>query len=88
MHDRLFASQRELSPDAYERFAKEIGLDVRRFQESLRSGRAKPRIEEDQRLAARIGAQATPTMFVNGERVEGAVPFATLKAVIDRKLGL
>jgi protein-disulfide isomerase len=88
MHDRIFASQRELSPDAYERFAKEIGLDVRRFQESVRSGRAKPRIEEDQKLAARIGAQATPTLFVNGERVEGAVPFATLKAVIDRKLGL
>jgi protein-disulfide isomerase len=88
MHDRLFAGQRELSPAAYERFAKEIGLDVRRFQESLRSGRAKARIQEDQQLAARIGAQATPTLFVNGERVEGAVPFATLKAVIDRKLGM
>jgi protein-disulfide isomerase len=88
MHDRLFSSQRELSPDAYERFAREIGLDLRRFQESVRSGQGQARIEDDQRLAARIGAQATPTMFVNGEKVEGAVPFATLKAVIDRKLGM
>jgi protein-disulfide isomerase len=87
MHDRLFAAQRELSPDAYQRFAKELGLDLRRFQESVRSGKARARIEEDQKLASRIGAQATPTMFVNGEKVEGAVPFATLKAVIDRKLG-
>jgi protein-disulfide isomerase len=87
MHDRLFQSQRELSPAAYERFAKELGLDVRRFQESLRSGRARARIAEDQQLASRVGADATPTLFVNGERVEGAVPFATLKAVIDRKLG-
>jgi protein-disulfide isomerase len=86
MHDRIFASQRELSQDAYQRFAREIGLDLRRFQESLRSGKARARIEEDQRLAARIGAQATPTLFVNGEKVEGAVPFSTLKAVIDRKL--
>ncbi len=86
MHDRLFASQRELAPDAYDRFARELGLDLRRFQESSRSDKARVRIEEDQRLAARIGAQATPTMFVNGEKVEGAVPFATLKAVIDRKL--
>ncbi len=86
MHDRLFASQRELSPDAYERIAKELGLDVRRFQESIRSGKSQARIEDDQRLAARVGAQGTPTMFVNGEKVEGAVPFATLKAVIDRKL--
>jgi protein-disulfide isomerase len=87
MHDRLFAGQRELSADSYERFAKEIGLDVRRFQESVRSGRARPRIQEDQKLAARIGAEATPTLFVNGERVEGAVPFQTLKPIIDRKLG-
>ena len=86
MHDRLFASQRELSPEAYERFAREIGLDLRRFQDSVRAGKSAARIEEDQRLASRIGAEATPTMFVNGERVEGAVPFATLKAVIDRKL--
>ncbi len=87
MHDRLFASQQELSPDTYERLARELGLDLRRFKEASASSKALARIEEDQRLAARVGAQGTPTMFVNGEKVEGAVPFATLKAVIDRKLG-
>jgi protein-disulfide isomerase len=86
MHDRLFASQQQLSPDLYDRAAGELGLDVRKFQEATRSGRGKTRIAEDQRLAAQIGAQATPTMFVNGEKVEGAVPFEMLKAVIDRKL--
>jgi protein-disulfide isomerase len=86
MHDKLFAAQRELSPDLYERTAKELGLDLRKFQEATRSGRARTRIQEDQQIAARIGAQATPTMFVNGEKVEGAVPFEVLKAVIDRKL--
>jgi protein-disulfide isomerase len=86
MHDRLFAAQRELSPQTYERAAQEIGLDLRKFQLALRSGSARSRILEDQRVAAQIGAQATPTMFVNGEKVEGAVPFEQLKAVIDRKL--
>jgi protein-disulfide isomerase len=88
MHDRLFASQRELSDASYQRIAQELGLDMGRFESALKSGRGQTRIEDDQRLAARIGAQATPTMFVNGEKVEGAVPFATLKAVIDRKLGM
>jgi protein-disulfide isomerase len=86
MHDRLFASQQQLSPDLYERTAREIGLDLRRFQDATRSGRGKTRILEDQAVAARIGAQATPTMFVNGEKVEGAVPFEMLKGVIDRSL--
>jgi protein-disulfide isomerase len=88
MHDRLFAAQRELSPDTYERIAKDLGLDLRRFQESVRAGKGQSRIEQDQQLASRVGAGGTPTMFVNGEKVEGAVPFATLKAVIDRKLGM
>ncbi|HEX9049973.1 MAG TPA: thioredoxin domain-containing protein [Anaeromyxobacter sp.] len=86
MHDLLFASQRELSPDLYDRAARELGLDLRKFQDATRSGRLKGRIQEDQQIAARIGAQATPTMFVNGEKIEGAVPFETVKAVIDRKL--
>jgi protein-disulfide isomerase len=87
MHDRLFAAQRELSPDTYERIAKDIGLDLRKFKSAMESSRPRERIQQDQALAARIGANATPTMFVNGEKVEGAVPFAMLKAVIDRKLG-
>jgi protein-disulfide isomerase len=86
MHDRLFTAQRELSPATYERIARELGLDLRRFETATRTGKFRPRIQDDQQLAARIGAQATPTMFVNGEKVEGAVPFATLKAIIDRKL--
>jgi protein-disulfide isomerase len=88
MHDKLFASQRELSDASYQRIAQELGLDMSRFDSALKSSRGQTRIDDDQRLAARIGAQATPTMFVNGEKVEGAVPFATLKAVIDRKLGM
>jgi protein-disulfide isomerase len=34
----------------------------------------------------KLGVDATPTMFVNGERLSGAVPEAELRAVIDRAL--
>jgi hypothetical protein len=30
--------------------------------------------------------EATPTMFVNGEKVDGALPIAELRAVLDRAL--
>ena len=86
MHARLFEGQRALSDGLYDQIAKEIGLDVRRFDEARRSGRGRARIAEDQALAARIGARATPTMFVNGVKVEGAVPFEQLKAVVDQQL--
>jgi protein-disulfide isomerase len=87
MHDRLFAAQQRLSePELFASLAREIGLDMNRYQASIASGRGRARVAEDQAMAARAGIDATPTMLVNGERVAGAVPFADLKATIDRKL--
>jgi protein-disulfide isomerase len=87
MHDKMFAGQQELSPAAYERWARELGLDMSRFKAALNSEKLRTRIQEDDQLATRLGIDGTPTMAVNGELVVGAVPFETLKAVIDRKLG-
>ncbi len=86
MHEKLFANQTALSPDGYERWAKEIGLDMGRFRESLRSQKNRARIDEDVSLAQRIGATGTPTFFVNGQKIEGAVPFEQFKQVVDREL--
>ncbi len=33
-----------------------------------------------------IGVQATPTMFVNGQEVDGALPVAEIRAILDRAL--
>jgi protein-disulfide isomerase len=86
MHDALFADQKALNADGLERAARRVGLDLKAWKAAVASGRAKARIAEDQALANRVGANGTPTMFVNGEKVEGAVPFETLKAAIDRAL--
>jgi protein-disulfide isomerase len=86
MHDKMFGAQQELSPAAYERWARELGLDVGRFKAAVASGKFKARIQEDDAQAGRLGIDGTPTMVINGEKVVGAVPFENLKAVIDRKL--
>ena len=33
-----------------------------------------------------LGVEATPTMFVNGEKVDGALPIGEIRAVLDRAL--
>jgi len=86
MHDKMFAAQGELSPASYEKWARELGLDVARFKASIASGRNTARIDADDGQASAIGINGTPTMVVNGEKVVGAVPFENLKAVIDRQL--
>jgi len=87
MHDKLFASQRDFGqPDVFARIARDAGLDLNAFQASLASGKGRQRVLEDQSIAQRMGVQATPTMMINGEKLEGAVGFDVLKSVIDRKL--
>jgi protein-disulfide isomerase len=86
MHDKLFQNQQALSPAVYIQLAKELGLDLARFDAARQSDRALSRIKEDVALAGRMGVNGTPTMFVNGERVVGAVQFDALKPVIDRQL--
>jgi hypothetical protein len=33
-----------------------------------------------------VGVSATPTLFVNGEKVDGVIPIAELRAMLDRAL--
>ena len=36
--------------------------------------------------AERVGVEATPTLFINGEKIDGAVPVSELRAALDRAL--
>ena len=33
-----------------------------------------------------LGVEATPTMFVNGEKVDGALPIAEIRSILDRAM--
>jgi protein-disulfide isomerase len=86
MHERLFKNQGSLGPSQYEQWAKEIGLEPRKFQASLASEKAKARIQEDSQLGNSVGANGTPTAFVNCRQVVGAVPYEAFKRVVDEEI--
>lgn len=80
MEERLFDGMRDLGPETYLRFAREIGLDVARFTREMEDHTHRDRIQQDQRLANRLGARGTPNFFLNGRKMPGAAPidrFAT-----------
>ena len=86
MHDRLFAKQQELSPAYYEQVAKEIGLDVAKWKASVESHSGQALIQADMSAGSAVGANGTPTFFINGKRLVGAMPFESFKQVIDEEL--
>lgn len=66
MHDRIFAAQQELNPETIRRIAKEIGLDMNRFDRDLNSRELAARLETDIADGRQAGVRGTPALFING----------------------
>jgi protein-disulfide isomerase len=87
MHDRIFANQSSMSPEKYVEYAREIGLDIEKFEKDVASADVKKKVDGDAAEAARLGVTGTPAFFVNGRYLSGAKPFESFKAMIDAETG-
>jgi len=85
MHEKLFADQKSLTADTFEKYAKEIGLNVPKWKEALKNPKHEQTIQKDQALAAQLGATGTPAFFINGRKVSGAQPIDNFKRLIDEE---
>jgi protein-disulfide isomerase len=86
MHDKIFENQRDLAATTLERYARELGLDVERYQRDIESVAVKKRIDDDMQQARDLSVTGTPAFFINGRFLSGAQPFANFKRVIDSAL--
>ena len=66
MHDSLLEDQGHLDDPHLWRRARELGLDLERFEADRRSEDAAARVERDFRSGIRAGVTTTPTQFVEG----------------------
>jgi protein-disulfide isomerase len=85
MHAKLFANQRELSPDNYKKWAEELKLDVPRFEKDMNSPEVQAQVEKEMSEARTAEVTGTPTIFVNGKRLQQR-SFDGFKAAIDAAL--
>jgi protein-disulfide isomerase len=87
MHDKLFANQRALEPANLEAYARELGLDIPRFQADMASPASAAIVERDTELGNGVGVTSTPAVYINGRKLPGgAVPIENFKALIDEEL--
>jgi len=86
MHDILFANQTALEEKNILNYAKEIGLDMNKFREDLKSSKVQEVLDSDKRIAERLGIGGTPTFFINGKQIFGAKPYEEFKAIIEEEL--
>jgi protein-disulfide isomerase len=98
MHDRLFENQKALEPAMLTAHAQAIGLDAKKFQSCLDSGKFAADIRKDMADANKIGITGTPTTVIgltqpNDSKIKvvkvirGAQTLAAFKDAIDSVSG-
>ena len=96
MHDRLFANQNALGPEALSKHAEALGLDTIQFKECLDSEKHAAQIKAAMAEGQKAGITGTPGFllgFIEADgkvratkNIPGAVPYANFKAAIDEML--
>jgi protein-disulfide isomerase len=86
-HDKLYASQAgenrgAFSKDNLKRFGAELSLGPS-FASCVDSGQFAQNVHDDTMAGEGRGVNATPTLFVNGRKIEGAATFEQLRTIID-----
>lgn len=81
MHDVLLDSQailpEKLTPEFFAILAGRAGVDLVALQDCLARPATAGVVRADFLTGVTAGVRGTPTFFVNGEKVEGVVPFAS-----------
>ena len=68
MHDLLFKNQDDLQTANLDDYAKQLGLDVKRFKADMDSKETEKKIEADIAEGHAVGVDSTPSIYVNDRR--------------------
>lgn len=93
LHDLIFENQRDLTKDnltaSISRFAGQVEkLDRPRFDACVATRRTSPTVEQDLSFAKKHGLTGTPTLFMNGRRVQNVSEAVHLRSLIRQNESL
>jgi len=100
MHNLVFESQSSWETlsgsertEMFVSYAQQLGIDEAKFTKDLASSSVTKKIAFDQALGKKVGVDATPTFYLNGEKLDEATSSAIvqgssteLKKLLDQKL--
>jgi protein-disulfide isomerase len=85
-HDKLFENQSSLDRAALEKYAQQIGLDMTLFRKALVTKQFASKVAADMKLGGQVAVQGTPTLYLNGRRVQNPTAEAEVFKLIDEAL--
>jgi protein-disulfide isomerase len=85
-HRNLLTVPGDLSDDDFKQRAAGLGLDGAKLGECVGSGRFDKDVNEAREAGSRIGVTGTPTFFINGRMLSGALPVEEFRQIVDEEL--
>jgi len=87
LHDLMFQEQDRLAVKDLKVAAARLGMDQKKFDLCLDSGRYTEQVQNDMDEGGRVGVTGTPSLFLNGVPLDGgAVPYEKIAKAIEKEL--
>lgn len=69
-HDKVFENYNKLNDKMLDEIAEQVGLDMGKFKKDIKDPALQRKVQQDQQEGNSIGVRGTPTIFVNGRRLQ------------------
>lgn len=85
-YDIVYRNQDTIDKESLKKYAKELKLDTKKFNQCLDDEKYNEEVEKDIKDGVEAGVTGTPATFINGRKVVGAQPFEVFQEIIDEEL--
>jgi protein-disulfide isomerase len=82
----MYANARIINRTTALTWAKELGLDLAKFTQVLDAPETAAAVKRDMADGTRAAVSATPTIFINGKKYQGAIEVGQLMPIIQNEL--
>ena len=82
----LFQNTGSLEKANVLKFASDLHLDMKSFEECTNDSSILSEIQDDISEGQELGVNGTPAFFINGIMIEGAQPLSAFEKIIDQEL--
>jgi len=82
MHDLLFEHQNAVKQEDLVQYARQLHLDVARFERELKEGTYREKVRQNFIAGVQNGVNGTPGLFLNGVREQGKFDEAHVREIL------
>ena len=86
MHDLMFANQGALDRESLDKYAKQAGLNLATFKKAMDSKQYLAAVDADVKLGGEAAVNGTPSLFLNGARVQDPTNYDSVSGMIEAAL--